>query len=370
MAGIINETIPEDLQIEILLKEPLKSLLRLMSVSKKWESIIRGKQFRDRYLRKSMTRPRLLFAFCRTTLMHEETPDVLFQSVYQEEKPLLSSGQQQMLFDAHPVDYICAPIRGLVCLLQKDERLVICNPGTKKFLHLPEFGDGKVNFKIFCYFGYDEATDVFKVLCTYNTCRPPGAKHYVCMKHVVITVGEDSWREIVCENRYLPMTNALCKGGVLYYGGWRLPDDKSIVVSFNVRSEEFKLIDLPEGVKINFHPFSEMVYYKEEIALYSNVTFDGEVQVWIWKESEREWREERVEIPKELVGGRKFSFKGAIGTGELVFKLWRLVDGSHVFLYYNPVTQILRESKIEGVAGMEHHYAETFLDHVDSFLLT
>ncbi|CAA7041111.1 unnamed protein product [Microthlaspi erraticum] len=165
------------------------------------------------------------------------------------------------------------------------------------------------------------------------------------------------------------MTNALCKGGVLYYGGWRSPDDKSVVVSFNVRSEEFELLDLPEGVKINFHPFSEMVYYKGEIALYSNVTFDGDVQVWIWKESEREWREERVEIPREIAGGRKFSFKGAIGTGELVFKLWRLVNGSHVFLYYNPVTKILRESKIEGVAGTEHYYVETFLDHVDSFLL-
>ncbi|CAH8257828.1 unnamed protein product [Arabidopsis lyrata] len=49
------DTLPEHLQMEILLRLPLQSLGKCLCVSKQWASLIRSQEFRDLYSSRWMT---------------------------------------------------------------------------------------------------------------------------------------------------------------------------------------------------------------------------------------------------------------------------------------------------------------------------
>ncbi|CAA7031688.1 unnamed protein product [Microthlaspi erraticum] len=333
------------MQVEILLRMPLKTLAKAICVSKKWASTIRSKHFKDLYLLQSAKRPRALFVYFAIG------SDALLRSVYQEEKPLFSSGQQQMLVSIdREADYVFShPVRGLVCL-QWGAKTVICNPGARKILTLPEIQKRTVaDWGTAAYLGYDEVTDVYKVLCM----RVQEAKE--CQVFTVGSGGDESWRWIICKHPHTPLTNAICKGGVLYYGAW-YRDEKHFIVSFNVTSEEFNVIDLPEGIKTD--AYSNMVNYNGEIALVN--------------ETAGNWRTNRIEVhhwEEESAGDLTFCFRGTVGTGELVFTPDYEPQGPFFVLYYDTVTKKLTRVEIQGVAGTGDHMVRTFLDHVDSPLL-
>lgn len=367
----ISQEVPEDLQRQILSWMPSKSLMRFMCVSKNWSSTIRDENFKDLQYERSNTRPRALFVFCRKAL--DPTPDFLFHSVHQAEEPLLSSGQQQMRLLNEPLDEISAPIRGLICL-QSRTKVVICNPGINKFVTLPKLVESKLFF-VRSFFGYNEVTRVFKVLCMIMT---ESGQLYKARQHRVYTVGSGlkCWRPIGCKHRHCPVTNSLCKGGVVYYGAWTSPDNNSVLMSFDLTSEEFIVINLPQGVKITFS--TKLVNYKGHIALVNDSGCElyvaGEFQVWVWNEITREWRGEGVAIPcwRETVEDMAFSFEGTIGTRELVFTQKGLLDDGKSFfvVYYNKDTNNLKKFKIEGGAqGGSYHFARIFLNHVDSLSL-
>ncbi|ESQ28072.1 hypothetical protein EUTSA_v10019476mg [Eutrema salsugineum] len=306
-----SDAVPEDIQMETLLRMPLKSLA----------SIVRTKQFRDLYLLRSLTKPRVLFVdipFRR---------DVLFHSVHQEEEPLLSSGQQQF---------------------QKQ------NMG---FLTLPEI-QGIKEADIISFLGYDERN----WLQMYSR-RSQGAKEHL---HQVLTVGsgEESWRRIKCKHPHSPVTLGICKEGVLYYGA-RSNGDKSLVMSF-------------DGV--NIHPRCNLVNYNGEIALvdkddaeFIRVTDsngNGVFEMWVRKETTGKWWRNRIEIPRweETAENMDYFFKGTIGTGELVFARDHVIQRPFSVLYYDTVTHKIRRFQIQG-AGGQLRTVQTFLDHVDTTFL-
>ncbi|CAL9217717.1 unnamed protein product, partial [Arabidopsis halleri] len=61
----------------------------------------------------------------------------------------------------------------------------------------------------------------------------------------ILPVGEESWRTIGCKHRFLPATKTLCNRGRLYFGAKSFPSMDCILMSFDLRSEEFHRIDIP-----------------------------------------------------------------------------------------------------------------------------
>ncbi|CAE5963671.1 unnamed protein product [Arabidopsis arenosa] len=355
------ETLPLDMQMEILSRLPLKSLMGCMCVSKKWAAFIRSKAFRDHYLSRSMTRPRVLFV-ANHREFHKFTSEAFFYSVYQEEEPLWLSGKQQMRSDEVPLLKVSQPIRGLICQ-QGNTKIVICNPGSKKCRTLPQIKVPK-GASMTSFFGYDKDKDVFKVLCITKATK----EYQVC------TVRSDeessSWRPIRCEHDHAPVTEGLFKGGVLYYGAMS-SSDKSVVMSFNVSSEEFSVIELPSEVKIDHH--WTLVNYKGDIALVNNIDYElnrnGVFIILVRKDVAGNWKRETIEIPHwtKTVDNKKFYFKGTIGRGELAFApdtgTW--FGGPLFVLYYDEATTNFKSFEIKGMVG-QYHSVRTFLDHVDS----
>ncbi|XP_010471149.1 PREDICTED: putative F-box protein At1g70970 [Camelina sativa] len=382
------ESLTEDHQMNILSRLPLKSLVKFLLVSKKWASMIRSTKFNVDYLSRSMTRPRVMFMVQRDTsqppeptmlwfdtIYKEQTltteplyTEVLFYSVYQEEEPLLSSGQQQLRISLHSKYGVSQPIRGLICLRLKT-KLAICNPGTRMFHTLPEIQAPEDSY-ITSFLGYAEATNVFKVLCLtqLKSHEPLGG----ALEYLVLTVEpgqEESWRSITCPHKHACVSlqlEGICKGGVLYYGAYRLqPDesqsnsDKLVLMSFNVRSEEFAVIRYPDYD--SDYTNWRFVFYKEKIALVNDSDFDKEdvndepnldnetvndepngtkvFHIIVLDESTQQWERTPIKILhwEEAVGAKEFYFQGTIGENELVFAQYSTKRGGpdYCVLYYN-----------------------------------
>ncbi|CAH8257388.1 unnamed protein product [Arabidopsis lyrata] len=61
-------------------------------------------------------------------------------------------------------------------------------------------------------------------------------------------MGEKSWRPITFKDGHSLETEGLFKGGVLYYAADLYSDSTRVIMSFNVRSEDFSVLELPKDV--------------------------------------------------------------------------------------------------------------------------
>ncbi|EOA34872.1 hypothetical protein CARUB_v10022454mg [Capsella rubella] len=371
---MVYETLPQDLHREILSFLPMKTLARCLCVSRQWESLIRGEDFKDLYLSRSMKRPRLMLVVTPSTYPPE--PMVFcFHSVYQEEEPLLSSGQQQMRIeipDRTSSYTVSQPVRGLICFMLRT-KVAVYNPGMKRMVQdLPEIqGYDRGRDLLHFFLGYDVATNVFKVLCV---TRPGYSEP--SEKYQVYTVGsrEESWRRIKCKRDHQPYTEGLFKGEALYYGAHDTNSNKSLVMCFNLRSETFSVIELPNQVNF-FRRGWDLVNYYGKVALSIIDNQDnGVLSIWV-RNAMGEWsREEDIVVSrwKETIETkRRFRFKGTVGTKELVFAPDAFDHESPYVVYYNTDSKNLRRFHIEVLdvpprLTSDYVRVRTFLDHVDS----
>ena len=209
--------IPLDLQINILLRLPVKSLLRFRCVSKLWCSIITSHDFRNRHfnITSSSAPPRLLIAF---------------QDFYGEKLLLVSSPNPNV--SSSSTSSCCVPYKdlskveingrkvynavwGLTCF-ESRLKVGICNPSTRELHMFPQikFKNYPDIFPCIMYFlGYDRIEDQYKVLAIDNL---PWRLEY---KVVVLGEEEEAWKEAPCVAcPHLANTMGLNMNGSLYYG--------------------------------------------------------------------------------------------------------------------------------------------------------
>ncbi|CAF2144670.1 unnamed protein product [Brassica napus] len=263
-ASITMEALPNDLEERILLNLPPTELGTYSRVSMRCRNVIQSKEFIKEYIGRSTTEPRLLLV--ETTMK----PEVLFHSMYQQANPLLSGKEKVRIpHSPGPQLHIDHPVRGLVCL-SYETKVVITNPGAKEIVCLPENEAGKQG-ETKCFLGYDEDTDVYKVLCV---PVPVLSTREEAREYQVLTVGSggESWRGIECKHHHSLVTNGICKGGVVCFVA--LSECRQIVrvMSFDVNSEIFTVTELPKGAEI--HESFSFVNYNGTMALVDEL-FNG-----------------------------------------------------------------------------------------------
>ncbi|KAK8664808.1 hypothetical protein V6N13_084581 [Hibiscus sabdariffa] len=171
--------VPEDLALEILLKLPIKSLVRFNCVCKSWCSSFLTLHFISKHI-------------IITTL---------------KASILISSSNAVMVY---------GPCNGLMCLYDHgDGKAALWNPSTRKFKILPRSSaqcppfPGYTSFK--CVgFGYDSKTDDYKVIqfvtLVYIECvYPPEFWSQV----ELYSLRSDSWKEISSVPNACPFSNYL-----------------------------------------------------------------------------------------------------------------------------------------------------------------
>uniref|UniRef100_M4EEB8 F-box domain-containing protein n=1 Tax=Brassica campestris TaxID=3711 RepID=M4EEB8_BRACM len=173
---------------------------------------------------------------------------------------------------------------------------------------------------------------------------------------------QESWRVIECKYPYYPGTQGICYNGVVYYGAWsNLTDRRSVVVGFDLRSEEFSLITLPEDVQIISRFESDLVRYNGKIALV-NVSLTRKFDLWVLMDVKKhEWSKYSVVAPTCDF----FRCRGTIETGELIFEQFYFGDQFSI-LYYDPKQDKARRVDLERRGDTTSGGRKLFVDHVES----
>ncbi|XP_010445062.1 PREDICTED: putative F-box protein At4g29970 [Camelina sativa] len=157
--------IPPELILEILLKSPAKSIVKLSFVSRYWSSIIVSRILTDMYLTRSITRPRLLFTVNRLD-MH------FFVSRSLED--LLSSDdhhhRERVTLTPKPDSRYCfsPPVRGLICCFNdrflkniETEEHQVLTLGAKQEWRMIE---SKVDIRFYSLISFNLMSEDFNVI--------------------------------------------------------------------------------------------------------------------------------------------------------------------------------------------------------------
>ncbi|WZZ80000.1 hypothetical protein YC2023_100572 [Brassica napus] len=236
---------------EILTRLPSKSLMGFMCVSKPWLSLIRSRYFCNRFL--TVPSPRLYMCLRDQTTYDDY---VLLTLAPQDTGPATSTFVvDHSQNDTQMGGYILQNLGGFMFYVYwKKPR--IHNPATGQFITLP-FSKSKHMVvppggekNVAYFFGYDPISNKYKVISLVSVFLEEtrvvisSENRVLVLKH-----GRGSWRKAALTPTdfcpHVPSKGGISIDGVIYYLAW-LDLYRLVVVSFDIRSEEFNMIHVPK----------------------------------------------------------------------------------------------------------------------------
>ncbi|KAG7636283.1 F-box associated interaction domain [Arabidopsis thaliana x Arabidopsis arenosa] len=320
-------TITNDLTVEILSRLPAKSVARFHCVSKQWGSIFGSPYFKELFLTRSSTKPRLLFAIAEKVNEEENCVWRFFTSPQLENPYEKSSSTLVAAAEFHvkfsPDDlHVChcydlkyfsiGYASGLIYLYgdRGEARPLICNPITGRYAILPYLYTYR---KAYSFFGFDPIDKQYKALSIFY---PSGPGH---SKILTFGAGHMKWRKINCPLRYDRhdiKSEGICINGVLYYLG----------------STSDCVKDGHEDVK------------KQQ-----------------WSKYAYTWTDDRF-------FRRRVSIAGGTASGEIVFSMLKYTPKQPFYVFYfNPERNTLQRVEIQGFGEVLKKTCRvcTFVNHVE-----
>ncbi|KAL0744890.1 hypothetical protein Bca101_101055 [Brassica carinata] len=258
------KSLPNELITEILSRLPAKSIAICRAPARNGNPYCTP-GFTDCFLAISSAQPRILLTFkCSGKWHYCSTPQ---PQIIDEELSVVEADYHMRLNGGSGPKWERVP--------------VICNPCTGQRLTLPKVKANNSDLRTF--FGYDPINKQFKVLCmTVTNYR----KQVNSKEHQVLTIGKGrlSWRKIKCLFAHYPERerDGICINGNLYYVA--RSDKTCLIVSFDVRSEEFGLINMPEGSELT--NISALVNFKGKLCAVAYSGSHGEL--WVLDDTQKE----------------------------------------------------------------------------------
>ncbi|CAA7027169.1 unnamed protein product [Microthlaspi erraticum] len=389
-----RDHIPEDILLQILLRLPAKSLGRFVSVSKSWETIIRGRDF----IRLFSSPSRFLLAFNSELKGYQENWSFFSRSTLVspcEDPPcppgFVAASRKVPIEEEEAPEFLTTTecqfkklrytkpsyVHGLIGFLYGDEQ-VVCNPTTGKSVTLPTVTVKPNEMIVRSFLGYDPVDARYKVLCLTNVNR-------FC-EHQVFTLGSaqtqtGSWRMIQCSTPHSALgNNSVCIGGVLYYTASTSFNMKEpLLVGFDLRSETLEIAStFPEG--IGSHKFHEaiLINHHGKVALVTrgHVCKGYTFTLWVLEDAKkREWSKQVLCFPTHWTSRfhGDLEMVGASGLGEFEF-LYAPIKFEELCVYFvDHKSNRMRRVQLQG--NTKHKFRDfrqvfTFLHHVDSLMFT
>ncbi|WZZ30026.1 hypothetical protein YC2023_013427 [Brassica napus] len=380
---IVNDPfkkLPNDLNVEILMKMPPRSIARLRFASKHLSSIILDKEFTKLYMTRSSTQPRHLISVHRggSSMQMQR-----FHSLSQDHPSFSNHEKVSYKLDPNLPYEFTPPVRGLICG-RNGTKMMVGNPSTGQFLTLPRVKTTRRG--IISFFGYDPVNDVYKVLCMTilqgrqrRGSKVVSEEHQVYTlgaqrkamseEHQVITVGaKQKWRMIECKypHRHYSGCQGICRDGVMYYlASYK---EKSSLMSFDLSSEDFNVTKLPEDDTLQ--QCGELVNHAGKITI-ATLQCLGPVDLWVLEDVNKEiWSKAVVVMPPlaDRFGmSYKFAFRGILGNGEMILTPIT-TPKPFFFLCYNPEGGEFRKIVIDDIVYYSD-IVQVFFDHAESYMV-
>ncbi|KAF3656191.1 hypothetical protein FXO38_14276 [Capsicum annuum] len=229
-------------------------------------------------------------------------------------------------------------VNGLFCLWSAMEHPpVIYNPTTRIVRYLPCLDSIDHRFTCYSYsFGFELDGKKYKILMSSHPLDPNSLT-----KHWVLTLGSnESWREIKSEpcSSLLLLSRGLCMEGFIYFLG--IHEDKRCIVTFNVRTENFRIISLwADVIDVLGGIFCNLMQVKGKLAVISQSRWNvNEIYLRILQSCENEeWVKHTITFSETLCSSLMKNFIGCISgstpDGEIVFISNSMFNGSWIVYY-------------------------------------
>lgn len=346
-----KDPIPLDLIPEILKASTVETLARFLCVSKQYASIICSRDFMKSYLIKSSSVPQsLIFTF--ESKKHGK--HFFFSAIQSQNRGESSSSTAIYHMKCHSQPYITvAPsVHGLICY-GPPSKLNVYNPSIRRPITLPKIDSQRID--MYHFLGYDPIDGDYKVLCM-TKGNPVGRRRGLAQELRILTLGnENSWRMIQDFPPHSPDSPDICIDGVLYYGAFLDIDPSFLgkyqaVMSFDVRSEKFHLIRIPETAI-----FTKLTSYKGKLAvIYSRPRlYTVRIESWVLVDAKKhEWSKKvfDVDLPQTELFFKAFCLTDA---GDFVLAQDTLCAALFYVVYYDPKKNSVRRVYIEGITELK-----------------
>ncbi|XP_055811990.1 F-box/kelch-repeat protein At3g23880-like [Solanum dulcamara] len=242
-------SLPDDIIIEILLRLPVKSLLKLSCVSKSLLSLLSTPHFINTQIKFSVKQSKnvnlrlvivasvsgLVGKMCSVYSLICENSSVNVAKIDYPLKPPFGSAK------------FLGSCNGLICLTPMSFKLMLWNPSTGKH---KEFQDSFVKWAVNCYirygFGYDSVNDDYKVVKIFSFSRNEG-KFENRVK--IYSLKDDSWK--MGEGFYSGYVNA--QSGMFLNGSlhWEVSHCRdsvgsSEIMTLDLSTETYGVMALPD----------------------------------------------------------------------------------------------------------------------------
>ncbi|XP_065880094.1 putative F-box protein At1g47790 isoform X2 [Euphorbia lathyris] len=279
----VVELFPEDIVIEILLKLPVKSLLRFKTVRKSWYSIIDCTKFIKKHLN---------LAHAARYNQHKNFLGLVVPDKYAS-YPCVSYKEDSdgiihvkefdfpcKLFDDHekelPVKF-CNSCDGLICIaFVEDNRILIWNPFLPTEYKIIQ--SQRISKFRAVAMGYDPTSDDYKIV------EVPGFSD-IDEDHFFVEIcslKSSSWRSQKISKRNLI---GYCTGRLIYAKNglhWRcyVEDERlDSIIYFDLAEESLDYVNLPSKSLTR----SVLINYKDSIAL-GGKNSEGQQELWVLKD--------------------------------------------------------------------------------------
>ncbi|KAG8490314.1 hypothetical protein CXB51_015403 [Gossypium anomalum] len=363
--------VPDDIEIDILSRLSVKSLLRFKCVKKSWRNFIEDPVFIAMHLN--------YYGKSSTGFLLYGSRPYKYIKQYLNCSSIDVSMSIKILFGKSP-GYMIGSTNGLVCLsndlyffLKEDKRLsiYICNPSTREILELPECHHAYNDFVLSIGFGFcpkfnDYKVVVVKLLDSVVNVRDPNC----CLFSLgveVYSLNRNSWRSTKIVNpRSVLTTSFQGKGyfnGAFHWGGRDLKSSKRMIMSFQFDEEVFQELNLPnhpDFQKENYFLNALIIEYQNFFSLIIKQKVNMHVyDLWVMKEygvSDSWIKQLTIEVPileDRLMFQPVMSFEN---NGELLV----LRDWYGRTVWYNTKTKQIERSK-EVLRGRSIRYKESLV---------
>ncbi|KAI3880516.1 hypothetical protein MKW92_014727 [Papaver armeniacum] len=375
--GDISIILPDEIVVDILIRLPVKTLIRFKSVCRRWLSLIKDDPyFIDLHLTRSKLRPCFTLAIPRSTYGSFPAGATYVHNKPHKAELLIAdlSETGRITTRATPIihnvgktvslnyDGILKPINGLICFTSVWVETGVCmyNLGTQElspWIKMTSPIDHKTIFFNGDYlptyqFGFDPCTKEHKVICMWNDKF--GESGYVATQ--VMTVGTNTWRlidEVVPQHILDLEETSVYANGSIYWITYDLfysrdkSERKVVIVAFDVGSEKFKTIDVPKFITDqfckDFKPVTQLLEVNDCVALSHILPHGNIAKIWILDDKKvtrsntTNWSEETLKLPFLWDKQQWVEFHGIVGTDQILIEAYNdRYDMRHVSLYiYN-----------------------------------
>ncbi|KAF3972203.1 hypothetical protein CMV_004280 [Castanea mollissima] len=282
--------LPEEILTNILLRLPVKSLIRFRLVCKSWFTFLHKPNFIATHLNYSSANN------CHHLLVHTQAENHAISLLSNKTLNLIDSPRTPKV----EREVIVGSCNGLVCL-SRDSEIVLWNPATKEHKVLPtpcistEFFNPLITWSI----GFGFHVEDYKVVRMVNTNYLLSGK--ITPKVEVYSTSSGSWRVI---NAIIPcyVEQRRCSvvlKGVPYWLGFgpicpntifvprREVLREEFVLSFDMGNEVFLQVDVPGAKDYHYTYSKKLGVYNESVAIMYYPSYEKDIrfiELWVMKE--------------------------------------------------------------------------------------